>query len=180
MLFKYDLTERRFDQLDMDEAVLSFRADEHLPEMVRVLAWGVIFHPERQALDPTFPVSTGARGGIYVSGWSRLTLERVVGGDFTASPYEPTLEGPGKAFIRKDGGHLELSRSWGESEERQLAIEYPLGTFLEFPYGNVQATFYAKGPVYIDLDPAKFVAYEEYLKAPREFGIDWWHERWHI
>ena len=174
----FDVSGDRFNDLDFDDAVLSFRVDDELPSVKRFLAWGLVLHGQHFATEASWdgsaaPTSDGP--GVFVRSWSLITIEGVVAGELTLAPYRPLVDKRSGEILKEAGQPIELSKSWGSEEARRAATEYPFGTFLEFPYGNVQLILWATRGVRLCSERSTFEPYRPSINGGNP-TFDWWRE----
>ncbi len=174
MKIKVDLTREKFNDTDTvsfyDSKTIFFDPTMELPETVTFKIWGAGLMPDfkwRNYIDLNREqniskiLNDAPNNEVTIKGFGQITLEQVVAGKLTISPYDN-----GQFLKKSNGDQVEFKREWNLENVDNECCEYWIDSTIYFPYGACDLKLYSKGNVSFEFDTDDCTNYLNYINNP--------------
>jgi hypothetical protein len=166
MRYEIDITDEQFENIDFSESVIMVSCPRVLPNIIIFNVWGIVIRKigiyKPKILERSFVNS-------YISGFSQITIENVVGGELNVQLYEPDIM-PRKFAHLQNGDEITLKRKW-EYENSNNLYNYDMYCVLEWPLGYCYFSLVAQGKAKLEFNLEDCVSIAEYIKDPNTYGF---------
>ena len=172
-----DLLNSRFEDIDWSESVIGLDYKSLGCDVMRLRAWGLIFHLDSRLIPAPQKKARGTIGLMYLPDWSILTFNSVQQVQLQVRPYRPSFSEGGQ-FVENVVGLKKLENTWNVSDVHASAYCYELNCVLDHPFGYCILSIYAVGMVTLQFRPELLIPLEEY-KISNDYS--WWTKgRFHV
>lgn len=177
MKYQLDITGKQFDGIDLYEGWIFFFCPPKLEKATTFKAWGVCLHIASHWRDSlkckpphlNIPIDDD---DIYISGFSRIVIDGVVGGQLEVALYQPTPPPhPPDDFLKSpDGQPITIKRNWDYKKSLDSYC-YEIHCGLDWPLGDCDFTVAAKGRATLEFHTEDCIPARQYVMDADRYGF---------